>query len=54
VNYAETLLRHEKPWPAPTRSCFIICPKLGHYETMTWHTLGSQVRILATQLRAWV
>src|SRR5258706_6578060 len=51
VNYAEHLLRHESV-AGPDEVVFHHSSETRPLRTMTWHTLGSQVRILATQLRA--
>src|SRR6266851_3194695 len=51
VNYAEHLLRHESV-AGPDEVVFHHLSETRPLRTMTWHTLGSQVRILATQLRA--
>src|SRR5882762_2341492 len=51
VNYAEHLLRHESV-ARPDEVVFHHLSETRPLRTMTWHTLGSQVRILATQLRA--
>jgi acetoacetyl-CoA synthetase len=51
VNYAEHLLRHEAA-AAPDEIVFHHVSENRPLSTMTWHELGRQVRILATQLRA--
>ena len=51
VNYAEHLLRHEAG-AAPGEVVFHHVSENRPLATMTWHELGRQVRILATQLRA--
>jgi acetoacetyl-CoA synthetase len=51
VNYAEHLLRHEFR-ARPDEIAFYHLSETRALDTMTWRTLGSQVRILATQLRA--
>ncbi|MGH8505500.1 MAG: AMP-binding protein, partial [Stenotrophobium sp.] len=51
VNYAEHLLRHEAA-AAPDEIVFHHVSENRPLATMTWHELGRQVRILATQLRA--
>ena len=51
VNYAEHLLRHEARAGAD-EVAFHHLSETRPLATMTWHELGRQVRILATQLRA--
>lgn len=51
VNYAEHLLRHEER-AAPDEVALLHASEVSPLAAMTWHELGGQVRILATQLRA--
>lgn len=51
VNYAEHMLRHEAI-AAPDEVVFHYLSEIKPLATMTWHELGRQVRIMATQLRA--
>lgn len=51
VNYAEHLLRHESS-AVPGEAVFHHCSELRPLASLDWHSLGRQVRILATQLRA--
>jgi acetoacetyl-CoA synthetase len=51
VNYAEHLLRHERV-ASSDAVVFHHLSEVRPLGTVTWHRLGSQVRILATQLRA--
>lgn len=51
VNYAEHLLRHEAR-AAPDEIVFLHTSERRPLAGMTWHELGRQVRIVATQLRA--
>jgi len=51
VNYAEHLLRQESV-ARPDKVVFHHLSEIRPLRTMTWQALGSQVRILATQLRA--
>ena len=51
VNYAEHLLRHESR-AAPGETVFHHCSEVRPLARMDWQTLGRQVRILATQMRA--
>jgi acetoacetyl-CoA synthetase len=50
VNYAEHLLRHEAQ-ATPDEVVFRHRTECRPLDVMTWHELGRQVRILATQLR---
>ena len=50
VNYAEHLLRYEAS-AAPGETVFHHSSELRPLATMSWHELGRQVRIVATQLR---
>ena len=51
VNYAEHVLRAETDAP-PDRVAIHHASERAPLATMTWHELGRQVRVLATQLRA--
>ncbi len=51
VNYAEHLLRYEAQ-AAQGETVFHHCSEVRPLARMDWQTLGRQVRILATQLRA--
>lgn len=51
VNYAEHLLRAEAAAPAD-KVAIHHASESAPLRTMTWHELGRQVRVLATQLRA--
>ncbi|MGH8456878.1 MAG: acetyl-coenzyme A synthetase N-terminal domain-containing protein, partial [Stenotrophobium sp.] len=51
INYAEHMLRHEAR-AEPDKIVFHHLSEVRPLATMTWHELGRQVRILATQLRA--
>ncbi len=51
VNYAEHVLRAEKDAP-PDKVAIHYASEQAPLATMTWHELGRQVRVLATQLRA--
>ena len=51
LNYAQHILRHEAD-AAPGKVALHHLSELRALDTMDWQTLGRQVRILATQLRA--
>ncbi|MFA7279942.1 MAG: acetoacetate--CoA ligase [Sterolibacterium sp.] len=51
VNYAEHMLRHEAT-AAPDEVVFHYLSEIKPLATMTWHELGRQVRIMASQLQA--
>jgi acetoacetyl-CoA synthetase len=51
VNYAEHMLRYEEK-AGPQEIVFHHIAETRPLATMTWHELGRQVRVLATQLRA--
>lgn len=51
LNYAEHMLRHEAVAP-PGKTVLHHLSEIRPLDTMDWQTLGGQVRILATQLRA--